>query len=731
METLSVNFLIKDSPAPVAILDTDMCFVSHSKIWLEKFAKGHKSIIGKSFYQIWPETPGELKKIHKQCLLGKSNSTKGKKIIYPDGRVQWLKWKINAWRDENDSVGGLIIIQEDITEEKRREELLIKAESVARIGGWEVDIATGKVYWTQVTKEIHEVPEDYVPNLEEGINFYKKGNSRDEITRLVSEAMANGSSWDTELQIVTAKGRELWVRAKGDTEIIDGKCTRIFGTFQDIDESKRTTLEYQKVSDRLAIAAGAANIGIWDYDVIENTLVWDQNMYRLYGIEQKHFKGVFEAWESVLHPEDKKRSNKEVELALTGKKDFDTEFRVIWPNGSIRHIKAMASVQRDSEGRSIKMIGANWDITELKTTELKLIRSQESFSGAFGESAVGMALVGLDGSWIEVNQSLCNSFGYSREELLNLTFQDLTFPPDLNRDLELLNEVVSGKRSSYQIDKRYYHKKGYLVHTLLTVTAVKDIDGNLSHFISQVVDITNRIEAEQRLKTLVDVTKGQNGTLMNFAHIVSHNLRSHSSNMSMLTNFLLKENNVNERQKIMAMLDKAVISLSETVQHLNEVVQIKTGALEKMRSVSLLNSVKSVEDNLGALLKEKDAICKLNISKSHFVNVVPAYLDSILLNLFTNSLKYFSPERRLVIKISSISKNNFIKVSFSDNGQGIDLERHGDKIFGMYKTFHKHKDAKGIGLFITKNQIESMYGTISVESKLGHGTTFILKFKKG
>jgi len=707
-----------------------MCFISHSLIWLEEFAPDHSSIRGKSYYEILPDTSEELKKIHKECLEGKSNFSNGTKFLNSNGSIQWLKWKINAWRNEDDTIGGLIIVQEDVTEEKRREELLMKSEKVARIGGWELDVEMGRVFWTKVTKMIHEVEEDYVPSLEGGINFYKKGRSRMEITRLVSEAIATGTPWDTELQIVTAKGNELWVLAKGETEIVNGKCVRIYGTFQDIDDKKKIELEYQKVSDRLAIATKASQIGIWDYNLVENELVWDDNMYLIYGVDKRNFTGVYEAWQSGLHPDDKERGDKEFSLAVEGKKDFDTEFRIIWPDGRIRHIKARATIQRDEDGRPIKMIGANWDITELKTTRLELIRSQESFTDAFGQSAIGMALVSLEGKWIEVNKSLCDSLGYYRKELLETSFQEITFPEDLDMDMNLLEKVVSGEKSSYQIEKRYYHKSGKLVYGMLTVTAVHDIDGNLSHFISQIVDMTSRIEAKQRLTTLVEVTKGQNESLMNFAHIVSHNLRSHSSNMSMLTKFLSQEKSPAEKQNIEGMLGKAVDSLNETVEHLNEVVQIKTGALEKMRSTSLIMSINSVEDNISALLKQKEATCIFNISKTHFVNVVPAYLDSILLNLFTNSLKYASDQRKPQIEVTSKIKNDFIEVCFSDNGQGIDLKRYGQKIFGMYKTFHKHKDAKGIGLFITKNQIESMSGCIKVESEIDKGTTFTLKFKK-
>lgn len=731
METITTNYLIKDSPAAVAILDRSLKFICHSDIWLKEFAIKETDIVGKHYYKVDSNLPEELKQIHQDCLKGNTSISKGKKFIGADGHVQWLKWKINPWTDQQGDIGGLIIVQEDITEIKREEELLLIAERVAKIGGWEVDLIKNEVYWTAVTKEIHEVPADYVPNLEEGINFYKAGTSRDEITALVADAIAEGTPWDTQLQLVTAKGKEIWVHAKGKAEIVNGKCIRLFGTFQDIDEKKKTELQFQEVTERLAIATKGAGVGIWDYDIVENNLVWDDNMYRLYGLNKADFSGVYEAWVASIHPDDLERCTREIELVISGEKEFDTEFRVVWPNGEVRFIRAIAVTERDHEGKALKMIGTNWDITALKRTQIELKKSEESFTGAFENSASGMAILDLNGKLVRVNSSLCLSSGYSEEELLNLTFQDVTHQDDLQRDLELLDKITKGDLETFQYEKRFYHKNGEIVHTIVTVTAIKDIGGNLSHFIAQLLDISSRIEAEKRLTTLINVTKEQNNNLLNFAHIVSHNLRSHASNLSMLTGFLLTEGDQEEKKNLESMLSNASDSLNETVQHLNEVVQVKTGALDKLNSISLKNAVNSVEKNISALLKEKKATCKINISKSHFVNVVPAYLDSVLLNLFTNSLKYSAADRPLKLSINATKKDGYVVLKFKDNGQGIDLERHGDKIFGMYKTFHKHKDAKGIGLFITKNQLEAMNGKIEVESKVDVGTTFTLHFKEG
>lgn len=730
METLSINFLIKHTPTAVAVLDKNMCFISHSELWLTEFEIHSNNIVGKSYYEIHPNNPKALVDTYKACLKGRSNNNKGQKFIHPNGRIQWLKWKINPWKEENGTIGGLIIVKEDITAQKREEELILKAERVARIGGWEVDLGTNKVYWTNMTKEIHEVAETYEPTIEDGINFYKEGEHRAHITNLFSEAIANGTPWDTELLIVTAKGNELWVRAMGETEVIEGKRVRIFGTFQDIDEKKKAELKYQLTSERLQIATKGAKVGIWDLDILQNKLVWDDNMYRLYGIHKEDFNGEYEAWQSGLHPDDKERGDNEIGMAISGEKEFDTEFRVIWPNGEIRYIKAIAVTQRDVEGRAIKMIGTNWDITELKNIQLQLIKSEESLQGTFENSSIGLALVGINGNFIKVNESLCDSIGYKASEILKMSFQDISHPEDLEKDLNLLQAVIDGKRDSYQIEKRYFHKKGHIVYVLLTVTTVKNINGKISHFISQIVDISSRISAEKKLTKLVDVTTEQNHSLMNFAHIVSHNLRSHSSNLSMLAGFLDHEKKAEVRKKLIGMLKEASTGLNETVLHLNEVVQLKASAHEKMKNIDLYKILEGVEKNISILLNEKNALCCIDVPKNLKIRAIPAYLDSILLNLFTNSIKYCSPERTLQIEIAAKEVNNQIQVTFKDNGLGIDLNRHGKKLFGMYKTFHKHKGAKGIGLFLTKNQIEAMNGSIEVESTVNVGTTFKLYFEK-
>ncbi len=603
MKTIEINHDVKNSPACIAILNQDMRIVKCSDTFIKESQLKKGDYEGQIFYEVFADFPQELRFTNSDPFVNQKLNIKTIRTSSPDKGIKWFKWKVYSIADNDGDHLGFTIVREDISELKRNEELLEKSMSVARIGGWEVDLVKNQVFWTQVTREIHEVSEDYVPNLEEGINFYKAGYDRVKIATLVSDSIRDGKPWDTELQIVTSKGREVWVRAKGEAEFVNGRCVRLFGTFQDIDEKKKVELELQEVSDRMAIATKAANVGVWEYNVVDNRLFWDDNMYRLYGIRKEDFSGVYEAWEASVHPDDQEEGSRRIQMAISGEREFDTEFRVVWPNGELRYIRAFAITQRDPSGKALRMIGTNWDITEMR-------------------------------------------------------------------------------------------------------------------------------QAENKLKKLLEVTSEQNDSLMNFAHIVSHNLRSHSSNLSMLTGFLSREKKEDERVNIIKMLEEASESLNETVLHLNEVVQVKSGTSEKMKAIDLHIALKRVEKNLLVLLKEKEARCHYDIPKGLKIKAIPAYLDSILLNLFTNSIKYSHPDRKLEITVSAVLRETHVCLSFEDNGLGIDLKRYGDKIFGMYKTFHRHKDAKGIGLFITKNQMEAMNGSISVESEVDTGTKFHLHFEK-
>ncbi len=234
--------------------------------------------------------------------------------------------------------------------------------------------------------------------------------------------------------------------------------------------------------------------------------------------------------------------------------------------------------------------------------------------------------------------------------------------------------------------------------------------------------------APATFKAVMDEMSSQNQRLQQFAHIVAHNLRSHSGNLELMLKMLRETDDIVERELFLSQIENISSSLSETIHNLTEVIQVN-GLTARGKVVTQLGCV--VKNALNTLQADLDhAGAKVVVSEYGWeeLHCEPAYLDSIILNLLCNAIKYRHPDRIPEIRIETALAGTHKLLKISDNGLGIDLELYGDKLFGLYKTFHKNKDARGVGLFITKSQVEAMGGRIWVESTPGVGSRFTVEF---
>jgi PAS domain S-box-containing protein len=214
----------------------------------------------------------------------------------------------------------------------------------------------------------------------------------------------------------------------------------------DITERVKAEAALKEISTRLKLATRAGGVGVWDYDLENNKLIWDDQMFALYGVDQEDIEYTYDYWLAGIHPEDKERSDAENLQAINGEKEFDTEFRVIWPNGSVHNIRALADVIKDSHGKPKHLIGTNWDVTEQKKLEEKLKSSETNFRSFF-ETMTDMVVVGnMQGEIIYVNNSLCSTLGYDEAELLRMQVLDLNPLEFQSEAQKILNDMLTGKR---------------------------------------------------------------------------------------------------------------------------------------------------------------------------------------------------------------------------------------------------------------------------------------------
>jgi signal transduction histidine kinase len=237
-------------------------------------------------------------------------------------------------------------------------------------------------------------------------------------------------------------------------------------------------------------------------------------------------------------------------------------------------------------------------------------------------------------------------------------------------------------------------------------------------------------DSQAELMDKIAKSSALNSMLLNLFYTVSHNLNAYTANIKMLLDLVDLENdpvenriNLNHLRTVSNDLNKTITDLSQIVYVQNnlEVIKMPLNLNEYLNKVKTIIDGYSVDDRLRFVNKVSDGV---------FVNHNPAYLESILLNFCTNAIKYAHKDRFPVIEFSFSDVNGKKVLTIKDNGLGIDLDRYGDSLFGLNQTFHQHENANGLGLYITKYQIEAMKGEVSVESKVGEGTTFKIQFSE-
>lgn len=385
----------------------------------------------------------------------------------------------------------------------------------------------------------------------------------------------------------------------------------------------------------------------------------------------------------------------------------------------------------DGNGEIGGLIIQTEDITEAKAAAENIRLSEEKFRRAFDYSAIGMAIVGLQGEWVQVNNSLCNMLGYTRQELHHLTFQDITHPDDLEADIGLLKELVAGNRDSYQMEKRYFHKDGQIVWILLTVSMVTDSKKAPLFFISQIVDISARKEAEQRLEKYMSSLEEKNKELEQFTYITSHDLREPLNTISSFVDLIKSDCKEEGNNALLEQLD----FISESATRMRDLIRelLDFSRLNRQSAhvpVDLKEVVKDVISDLNHSINASKV--QIQVEDLPIVTGNKAQLRILFQNLIGNGVKFRNPDSQdSLITIGSVVRdgNNFIYVR--DNGIGIDPQHH-KKIFLIFQKLHHREqfEGTGIGLASCKKIVQMHGGEISVESETGKGTTFYFTLKE-
>jgi PAS domain S-box-containing protein len=870
------KILVEQAPTAIAMLDNNMCYMAASQRWITDYKMEGLEIIGRSHYDLFPEIGDDWKENHQKCLNGAIDTCDEAPFTRADGSVQWIYWDVRPWYICEDKIGGLLMHTGDITESKERDlesiridKILEKTNEVARIGTWEVDLIKNKVFWSKMVREIHEVPENYNPDLETAINFFKEGKSRDTIEKAVAEAIENNTSYDVEVELVTLKGAIVWTRAIGQAEIVEGTCVRLFGVFQDINDMKLSQLALSKAHTELkaifnsgAVAIVSTDIdgvinhfnhgaeiltgysaseiiglqrpkfyhlqeeldkfridiaklydknpigfsaqfelskhnaydtrewnylrkdgstlpvqltltsvkdeedkligflgvstdvsekrsaqdellrknqllnfaeeitmmGHWQWDTVADKIQWSNNLYKIFELDEASIDLNFNTYFNFVHPDDKEIVADYFQKAAKNEK-FHSFTHRISTNGKIKIVQILGEVITNSIGEIVEMIGTCQDITEQKIAENK-------FRGLLESAPDAMVIVNEKGKIHLINKQAEKLFGYCADELFDKSVEIL-IPKRFMGILAVHRDgfIAQPKTRGMGEGKELYgvNKKGEEIPIQISLSPLQTEEGLLVSAAIRDISVQKSaerkiIQAKEKLEILTQHLSGQNKQLADFAHITSHNLRSPVSNLNALLHLYDISESEEDKKELFEKFELVISHLTSTLNTLIEALKTRRVSVKELEMLDFKGILNKTKEIISGQIIKTDSIITSDFTKMPEIEYHKTYLESIFLNLVTNAIKYRSPDRNPEIHIETEIVNEKIKLTIRDNGLGIDLVRHGHKLFGLNKTFHRHPDAKGVGLYLTKIQIETMGGSIYATSEVNKGTVFTIIF---
>ncbi|MFA9192289.1 PAS domain-containing protein [Flavobacterium sp. FZUC8N2.13] len=495
---------------------------------------------------------------------------------------------------------------------------------------------------------------------------------------------------------------------------------------------ENTNSKIKESNDKYDIVAKATSDTIWDWKIQEDKLYWSKGIKAVFGYEEEKVGQSSNWWFDNIHPEDSiKMSIKLYSFIEQKTEKWQDEYRFKCADNTYKYVLDRGFLLKDKNGKAVRMIGALQDITKQKEEELRLklletviLQTKEAIVITEANSNNNLLP-----KIIYTNPAFTNMTGYKSEEIINNSLSLLRGQNTEITVIKRISEIIKNKEEGL-LEIKCYKKDKTEFWLRFTMIPIYNSENELSNWVSIQRDVTEEKNQEKEKEQLIKELTRNNKDLKQFSYITSHNLRAPISNLTGILNLIeditIEDPELNE---IINGFSKSTHLLNETIEDLTKIMIIKDNTSFQKENISLKEIFENVFSQLNNQIETQKPILKLDIENVSLLNTNKAYMESILLNLLTNSLKYKSNDRILKITIIAQQIGNTVELSFEDNGIGIDLNKNKDKIFGLYQRFHDYPDSKGLGLYLVKSQVEAMNGSIGIKSQVNKGTTITLTFK--
>jgi PAS domain S-box-containing protein len=571
--------------------------------------------------------------------------------------------------------------------------------------------------WNAGASIIKGYSENEIKGKSFSIFYNKEENENNLPSRLLSEAIENGHVQQKGWQIKKDNSRfwaDVTITAIHDSnnEVIGfSKITR------DLSAEKLNEDKLKQLSDRLLLATSASEIGIWDWDLLTNTFIWDEQMYKLYDLEKNTFILNYDSWRNRIHPEDIEMIEDLVKLALTGKNEINMDFRCILPDNSIRFMRMLAKVYSDKEKKATRIIGINMNVTSYK-------KADEKFKNLLEATPDPMIITNNKGIIEFVNSQAQNLFGYKKSEMIGLPVE-IVLPEKFkkahqhHRDLFFKNpspRPMGKGRKLFAVTKN-----GRQFSAEISLSPIETENGILVS--ATIRDITKREEMEEALRKYT-ILESKSKEMEQFAYIASHDLREPLLTIKNYIHLIMDkypelfEKNVTE---YLTIISRAANRMENLIKGLLDYSRLsRQKQLQKTDCNRIINEI--IMD-INALITSTNA--RINVEPLPSLKVYPLELKLLFQNLIVNAIKFRKRGVDPVITISALKIDNGWQFKVQDNGIGIE-EQYKEKIFVIFQKLHNttEYEGTGIGLAHCRKIAEIHGGSIWVESVFGVSATF-------
>ncbi len=722
--------------ARVGTFDWDL--LAHRVVWNEY----HRRLLGyppdiAASYTAWANRvePEDLARVRSAVQLARDTRTDYAceyRIRWEDGRVRWLEaWGKFYYADDGQPQRMTGVVN-DITDRKQIELQLQQSEQRYRA----LTAATSQLVWsTRADGHVEVEQPTWGAFTGQSFGEYRGWGWLDAIhpedrartDELWVAALTSLTTYEIEHRLRRADGEYRLMSARAIPILAaDGSVREWVGAHTDITDRKRdeANLRRSEEFNRRILENNKDCIKVLDLD--GRLIYMNDGGKQLMEIDD--FALVDRAiWVDFWGETDRVAANLAWEAAKMGRVG-KFEGRCPTARGKPKWWQVTVAPMFADNGPVEQILAISHDITDRIESESAMRESEDRFRTTFEQVAVGVAHVALDGRWLFVNQQLCEIVGYTAAELMNLTFQDITYPADLATDLEYIRQLIAGEIATYTMEKRYIRKQGDLVWIDLTVSLRRDLAGTPLYLISAIDDISDRKQAEfalhdqaVKLAKTTALAELRNQELDRFTHIVSHDLKAPLRAIANLAEWIeedLGEAVEPEIQQHLELMRSRVYRMEGMINGLLTYARVGTTAA----SIETF----SVEDLLAQIVDSLSIPSSFTIEWPSGLPPITTnrlLLDRVLANLIGNAWKHHDRSGGC-IRIAAQPQSELWEFSVTDDGAGIPPENH-QRVFEIFQTLAgDKKDSTGIGLSIVKKIVESQGGTISIDSPSERGTTF-------